>query len=60
MATDNEVMECTPECNMNYNMGIDNDDAIIEEQFVDLNSSIVSIKSALNNYNKTSKLLKEM
>lgn len=48
MATDNEVMECTPECNMNCNMGIDNDDAIIEEQFVDLNSSIISIKSALS------------
>ena len=57
MASDNEVMECTPECNMNCNMGIDNDDDIIDEQFLNAKTSIIALKSALNKLQQDLKII---
>lgn len=45
MSDDN--LECTPECNMKCNMGIDNDDAIILEQFSSLLTSLNNIKTSI-------------
>ena len=41
-------MECSAECNMACNMGVDNDDAIITEQFSVLLETLVAVKSSIS------------
>lgn len=48
MTTENDVMECSAECNMACNMGVDNDDAIITEQFSVLLETLVSVKTSIS------------
>ena len=54
---ENDNMECSAECNMSCNMGVDNDDAVIEQQFSDLLSSIAAVKVTLSNLQQHVKVL---
>ena len=48
MTESNDVMECSAECNMACNMGVDNDDAIITEQFLVLQETITNVKASIS------------
>lgn len=54
---ENDNMECSAECNMSCNMGVDNDDAVIAQQFSDLLSSISSVKGVLYNLQQQVKVI---
>lgn len=48
MTTETDVLECSAECNMTCNMGVDNDDAIITEQFSVLLETLVAVKASIS------------
>lgn len=54
---ENDTMECSAECNMICNMGVDNDDAVIAQQFSDLLASIASVKGVLSNLQQQVKVI---
>lgn len=47
MSIEDSSMECSAECNAVCNMGIDNDDAIIEEQFSGLLTALTVVKGSI-------------
>lgn len=57
MTEEIDVMECSAECNMACNMGVDNDDDIITEQFSGLLDSLVVAKAAISEMQKQVRIL---
>jgi chromatin remodeling complex protein RSC6 len=58
MATEeNDTMECSAECNMTCNMGVNNDDAVIAQQFSELLMAIGSVKGVLSNLQQQVKVI---